>query len=386
MKRLFMPAMLALVLLSLFAGSVSAVRQEVSPAIELIRAENRLIKCCVNGERVCFTAEEFFTLTGADFEYLTITKLPELEDGVLKLTGVDVFEGQHVSASGLRYLVFVPARSFEGEASFCFSVAAAGWEGKESKCLIRFAETENMSPVAVSKTVETYKNLTVSASLGVYDPDGDQTTQIIERYPQGGVLNIKNGVLTYTPGEGFVGADSFSYRAVDSFGNKSDTVTVDIRVTESKSGIYFADMVGSEAHLAAIRAAEEELVSYTLIGDSYYFEPATQVSRIDFAVMLVCAAEARVIEKMYPTDIFTDTKNQSREKRLHLETAVTNGFVKVDGSTFRPDEPITVAEALAMTKNALGDTPQRIENVFTETDTPLTKEEAAVLLEAVRNY
>jgi len=383
MKKLLKLMAISLTFVFLFATSASAVG-EVSPAIELIRAENRLIKCCVNGERVTFTAEEFFTLTGADFEYLTVTSLPSLKAGVLKLAGVDVFAGQCISVSGLRYLTFVPSRNAEGETQFCFSVAAVGWEGKDTECVIRFTETENLCPVAVSTKVETYKNLSVSASLGVYDPDGDKTTQIIERYPHGGRLDINGGVLTYTPSEGFVGADSFSYLAVDSFGNKSEKAVVDIRVTENKSGIYFADMVGSAAHLAAVRAAEEELVSYTLIGNSYYFEPEATVSRIDFAVMLVCAAEAEVPNKMYPTDIFTDTADQSRDKRLYLETAVTSGFIKVEGDTFRPNEPITVSEAVAMTENALAHSAQTVGSAFFEKDGSLTKEDAVLLLSAVR--
>lgn len=380
MKTLLKLAALSLAFAFLFTLSVSA----VSPAIELIRAENRLIKCCVNGERVTFTAEEFFTLTGADFEYLTVTSLPSLKDGVLKLAGVDVIKNQCVSVSGLRYLTFMPSQGANGEASFSFSVAAVGWEGKNTECVIRFTKTENLSPVAVSTKVQTYKNLAVSASLGVYDPDGDKTTQIIKRYPHGGSLTVKDGVVTYTPCEGFVGADSFEYVAVDSFGNKSEKATVDIRVTENKSGIYFADMVGNDAHLAAVLAAEEELVTYTLIGNSYYFEPKKQVSRIDFAVMLVCAAEAEVPNKMYPTDIFTDTANQSRSKRLYLETAVTKGFVKVEGDTFRPDEPITVKEAVAMTENALADSPQSIGSAFFDKDGSLTKEDAVLLLSALK--
>ncbi len=380
MKRLFRLSCLVLALLFVCGTSVSA----LSPALEVIRAESRLVKCCAGGARVSFSAEEFLTLTGTDFEYLTVTKTPPLSDGVLKLAGVDVFPGQRVSLSGLSYLSFVPSRSFEGETCFSFSVAAVGWEGKESKCVIRYAERENMPPVAVSTTVETYKNLTVSAALGVYDPDGDKTTQLIRRYPHGGTLHVEDGVLTYTPREGFLGADSFVYTAVDSFGNKSDSATVDIKVTESKSGIYFADMRDSAAHLAAIRAAEEELVTYTLIGNSYYFEPAEEVSRIDFAVMLVTAAGAALPHKPYPTDIFTDTGKESREKRMYLETAVTSGFIKVDSPTFRPKDAITLREAVEMTEKALTEGAASISSAFYERDGNLTKEDAVILLSAVK--
>lgn len=384
MRTLLKLGALLLVLSALFGGRVGAEAPLLSPGLEVIRGETKLVKCCVNGERVTFTDTEFASLTGAEFEYITLTRLPELKEGVLKLAGVDVLSGQHISRSGLKYLKFVPNSSFDGDSGFTFTVAAEGWESKEIDCVIRFSETENLAPIAVSASFETYKSVSLSAPLGAYDPDGDAISYKVKQYPSSGRLSIDGGVATYTPIEGFVGADSFTYCITDSFGNESETVRADLRVTESKSGIYFADMKDKTAHLAAIRAAEEQVMTYTLIGDSYYFTPEEQVSRIDFAVMLVCAADAAVPDKLYPTDIFTDTGSQSRDKRLYLETAVTKGFIKVEGDTFRPDEPITVTEAVAMTENALGESLISIGSAyFEDAERCLTKEDAAVLLTAL---
>ena len=385
MKTLFRLTVLVLALMFAVGGRVGA-EAPLSPAIELIRSETRLIKCCVNGERVAFTPEEITALTGAEFEYITVTRLPDLKDGVLKLAGVDLIKGQSVSKTGIRYLKFVPNSGYEGEGGFSFTVAAEGWESREIACVIRFSETENMAPVAVNADLETYKDVSLRVPIGAYDPDGDRITYKIKRYPACGTLFIEDGILNYTPLEGFVGADSFTYLAVDGYGNESDVARADLKVTESKSGIYFADMRDSAAHLAAIRAAEEEVMTYTLIGDSYFFQPKEQVSRIDFAVMLVSAAGVTVPDKLYPTDIFTDTRAQSRDKRMYLETAVTKGFIKVDGEAFRPDEPITVNDAVAMTEKALGDSPLTVGSAYFENASRcLTKEDAAVLLTALYN-
>jgi len=153
-------------------------------------------------------------------------------------------------------------------------------------------------------------------------------------------------------------------------------------VTENESGIYFADMKGSAEHLAAIRMSEEEVMTYCLIGDSYYFSPAEEVSRIDFAVMLVSAMGIKVSDKQYPTDVFTDTATQSKGKRLYLEAAVTNGVVEVQGDSFRPNDSISVSDALAMAERAAGEAGTLSIGTawFENGEELLTKKNAALLL------
>lgn len=355
----------------------------VSPGLEVLRSETKLVKCCVNGGRVSFTAEEFETLTGTELEYLTVRSLPSVKDGVLKLAGVDVVKGQKISASGVQLLKFVPASGFTGTGVFTFTVSSDRWASSEISCEIKFSETVNFAPIAVSEGFNTYENVSVTKRLSAYDPDGDELTYVIERYPAGGTLVIDGGEATYTPIGGFTGADSFVYRVLDGYGNKSEAATASVTVSGSKSGIYFADMKGDSAHLSAILAAENDIMTYTLIGDSYYFTPDEKVSRIDFAVMLVSAAGIKVPDKAYPTDIFTDTSSQSREKRLYLEAAVTSGLIDADTETgaFRPDEAISVSDAVAMTEKALSEDSAAISSAYYENaDRELTKKDAAVVL------
>ncbi len=353
----------------------------ISPGLEVLRAETKLVKCCVNGQKVGFTAAEFEELTGTRFDYLTLCTLPSVKDGVLKFAGVDAVKGQRISASGISLLKFVPASGFKGNSGFSFTVNSAEWESKEINCLIRFSETVNFAPIAVGEGFSTYRNVSVTKRLSTYDPDGDMLTYVIEQYPSGGTLVIEDGEATYTPVAGFVGSDSFVYHAVDGYGNKSEPVKAWITVSNSKSGIYFADMREDNAHLCAILAAENDVMTYTLIGDSYYFTPDERVSRIDFAVMLVSAAGVKVPDKVHPTDIFTDTETQSTLKRLYLEAAVTNGFIDVEGNTFCPDEDICVFDAVAMTEKALAEGAQGISSAYYENASRyLTKKDAAVML------
>ncbi len=377
MKTLFRLCLLLLTLCAVFSTAVSA----VSPALEVIRSETRLIKSCVNGERVSFNADEFVSLTGAEFEYITLTSVPAVSEGVLKLAGVDVLSGQHISLSGLAHLKFLPNKNAEKDSGFTFTVAADGWENKELDCIIRFTETENLAPLAASLNLSTYQNVCLSTPLGAYDPDGDGIRYAITQYPQNGTLKITEGVAVYTPSCDFVGTDSFVFYTEDSFGKKSELATAKIKVNKNSGGLYFADMQGSSTHLSAIRAAEQSIMTYTLIDDSYYFYPSEQVSRIDYAVMLITALGTSLPDKPYATEIFTDTAAQSRVKKLYLEAAVLEGYITADADLFRPDEPISVAEALTITEKAAGKSLASLGKPFIEnTNRPLSKEEAAVLL------
>lgn len=383
MKKLFKILALALCLWSVAGQGVGATADLLSPGIEVIRAETRLIKCSVGGERVRFTPEEIGELVGADFDYLTVKTLPPLSAGVLKVAGVDAIPDQVLSLSGTALLSFLPDSDFKGECSFTFVVAAAGWESEEIECIVRYSESPRFAPIAVSATLSTYKNVSATLPLVDYDPDGDPLRYVVERYPTGGKVVFKDGEMIYTPTAGFCGKDSFTYRTVDDWGKESNTATVTVQVKESGTGIYFADMEGDPRHLAAIRICEDSVMTYSLIGDSYYFSPEESVSRIDYAIMLVCATGTEVTEKTYPTDIFADTSGQSRLKRLYLEAAVVKGIVEADCDDFRPDDPITTEEAVAMTERALGDRAASIGTPWLD-GRFLCKGAAAMLLCAVK--
>lgn len=359
--------------------AVNAYAAPLSPGLEVIKASSKLIKCSVGGEKVSFSPQEISDLVGADFEYLTLSKLPPLSDGVLKVAGVDAVQGQHLSSAGLSLLSFLPASDFCGSCSFEFTVSAIGRETDKIECLIRYSESPRFSPVAVSAQIKTYKNVSVTSSLGAYDPDGDPLSYSIDKYPSGGIVSVKDGVATYTPTNGFCGTDSFSYYVTDDWGNKSETAVATVTVEENTGGIYFADMQDDPNHLAAIRMSETDVMTYRLIGDSYYFSPLENVSRIDYAVMLVSALGIEVPDKLYPTDVFTDTASQSYGKRLYLESAVVNGLVDADSECFRPNDVITVEEAVAMTERAQKEL--SISTAWFESESAvLTKKDAAILL------
>ncbi len=344
MKKFFK---LTLYLLA-FAAVFSSLGAEalLSPAIELLRREDALTKQC-DGGAVYFSAEEFDTVAGEAAEELLLCSLPSVSDGVLKIAGLDALPGQRINASALPLLKFVPSKGFSGEAAFTFSVNG----GAESRCVIRYSEQRNLSPVVADSAVETYGGVCVLALLDCHDPEGDELSFKVERWPAGGSLYFENGCAVYCPVDGFFGVDVFSYVAVDSAGNRSDSAEVTVTVAKA-APIRFADMEENSAGYAAVRLAADGVMGYTVMGGECYFLPEKTVSRLEFAMMLMAATETPLPEKEFPTEVFTDTAGLSAEELFCVEAAVISGIVEVDGDCFRPNDPITADEAAAMASRA----------------------------------
>jgi VCBS repeat-containing protein len=82
--------------------------------------------------------------------------------------------------------------------------------------------------------VRTNGTLTVAAA-GVLrndsDPDDDALTAALATGPSHGTLTLSaSGAFVYKPAPNFTGTDSFTYRAVDTFGH-TDTARVTIKVS-----------------------------------------------------------------------------------------------------------------------------------------------------------
>ncbi len=90
----------------------------------------------------------------------------------------------------------------------------------------------NQAPVATAQSVSTSENTAENITLAASDADGDALTYNIVSNPSHGVLSGSGANRTYTPTSGYVGADSFTFRANDGTAN-SNLATVSITVTAS---------------------------------------------------------------------------------------------------------------------------------------------------------
>ena len=73
----------------------------------------------------------------------------------------------------------------------------------------------NDAPVATAQVVETEQDAPVAIALMGSDVDGDPLTFEIVDSPSNGILSGTAPDLNYTPGSGFTGSDSFTFRVSD---------------------------------------------------------------------------------------------------------------------------------------------------------------------------
>ncbi|MFC1603908.1 Ig-like domain-containing protein [Planctomycetota bacterium] len=118
-----------------------------------------------------------------------------------------------------------------GEATVSFTYTVNGRDATVTVTLT------NGLPVAVADLAATHKGHTIKISVltNDSDPDSGDVLAVIQ-----GAITTKNGTLvlnedgksfTYTPNEGFVGDDSFTYAATDSYNTTSE---VEVKITVSE--------------------------------------------------------------------------------------------------------------------------------------------------------
>ena len=90
--------------------------------------------------------------------------------------------------------------------------------------------TDNSAPVADPQSVSTSEDTALEITLTGSDPDGDAISFEVVTGPTNGSLTGTEPSLTYTPGGGYVGPDSFVFRTFDG-SLYSDPATISITVT-----------------------------------------------------------------------------------------------------------------------------------------------------------
>jgi IPT/TIG domain/Bacterial Ig domain len=114
----------------------------------------------------------------------------------------------------------ISAGSYTGD--FQYS-SAIGWQA----AIVAFQPS--LGPTALSQAVMTSEDTPVGITLTATSPQGLPLTYTVLSAPTQGTLSGSAPNLTYTPNTGYVGADSFTFRANDGTTN-SNTATVSITV------------------------------------------------------------------------------------------------------------------------------------------------------------
>jgi len=357
----------ALLLLTTAGGAVvSAVGEEavVSPALSVLSRELTMVKSGVGRAEITFCAEDFEEALGVSkLDSVVIRTLPTASDGKLMLGSLEVMKNQTISRSNLSALRFVPAGTGR-DAAFVFE--AGGDASYAVTCTLRVLEKENFAPTSAGVeesrfTVQTFKNIAVYGTLPASDPEGDGLCFEVVSYPKKGLLTLTDrddGQFVYTPVKNYAGKDSFTYTVTDEYGNRSDEMTVTLRVRASEHGTVFEDMIGHWGHYSAIRLSDLGIMTGKVEGEKNVFAPDDEVSRAEFLAMTMKAAGIAVeASEEKVVTVFHDDSEIPQAYKAYVAAAYEKGYIRgfeENGlPVFDPNGNVTRAEACVMIGNIL---------------------------------
>ena len=222
------------------------------------------------------------------------------------------------------------------------------------------ASGDSPLPIAENISLTTYKNVAVEGNFAAVDPDGEGVTFRITKNPaRGAVTQAEEGssVFTYTPYEGKLGKDSFTYVAEDASGNVSQPALVSIKITRPDTKVTYADMSGHPAHKAAIALAEEDVFVGEQMGQTWFFRPEAQVTREEFLAMAMEVTGMETLPEARMTG-FSDDDSISVWAKPYVASALRSGMIQgtaygEEGASFAPTRTITQTEAAVLLNRLL---------------------------------
>ncbi|MFI5932569.1 beta strand repeat-containing protein [Actinoplanes sp. NPDC051494] len=142
---------------------------------------------------------------------LTVVGVTQPEHGTVTFTGTSV--------------KYTPPKGWSGTASFTYTISDGSTTSTSTVTV-----TVGAPPAVPDKTATALPSTPVKIDLPTVDKHNTEVTVVRIGKPAHGTAKLNaDGTVTYTPDDGFAGADSFSYSAVDAYGNiASGTVKVTV--------------------------------------------------------------------------------------------------------------------------------------------------------------
>ena len=300
----------------------------------------------------CFSAEDFSsesTITG-----ICITGLPEESLGTVMLGSRVLRAGDILTAEQAAQMTFCPLRTeTDRSAQVEYLPIFAGSVAPSDVMTISIRGKEDKAPIAEDFALETYKNLAITGSLKVTDPEGQPMTFTVTRQPKRGNLELKeDGSFTYTPKKNKVGVDSFTFTAADPAGKVSREATITINILKPTDATQYTDTMGRECRFAAQWMRNTGIFAGEQLAGKPCFHPDKEVTRGEFVTMLVKALDIPAEEDASLTG-YTDEIPLWLQP--YLAAAVRSGLTAglPEQEVFGANTPITGAEAAVLLQNAL---------------------------------
>lgn len=236
-------------------------------------------------------------------------------------------------------------------------------------------QEEPIRPIAQKLSFSTYQGVEVIGDLSGSDPQGGALSFELVAMPKKGTVTLDDedpSLFIYTPDAGKAGKDTFTYIAKNEAGTASKEATVRIEIKKGKTGVRYEDMSGNASHAAAIQLAEAGVFTGRKVGNSYFFEPDSTVSRGEFLAMTMAAAGLGSVETANVTGFGDDANIPSWAKGYATEAlgrGLITGKPENGRIVFSSDEPITYSEAAAILNRALSITDADV-NAISEGNVP----------------
>lgn len=178
----------------------------------------------------------FADLDENGFAAVQIATLPAA--GQLTFNSVAVTQNQVIPTAGIGQLVYKPPLNTSGNnlASLTFQVKDNGGtlsSGQDTdlspNTFIFNVLPVNDPPVTSDSSVTTEQSTSVNVPLAASDSEADLLTYSVVAAPKNGTLSGNAPALIYTPNVGFIGQDSFTFKANDGHADSNiSTVTIDV--------------------------------------------------------------------------------------------------------------------------------------------------------------
>ena len=327
----------------------------------------------------CFSREELDART--DLQGVFLTAVPDTEQAEIHLGGRVLRAGDAISRGDLSRVRLESVSG--GDVEVGFLPVEGDHLGNETVLTFHLEHAEDEAPVAQGDELETWRNLPNTGTLRATDDgDGALTFQLVNRPRRGTVELNPDGSFTYTPRKNKVGEDSFTFTATDAAGNVSAPATIRVTIRKPTDAQTFADL-DRDDQFAALWLRETGLFGGEVISDRLSFGPDRTVSRGDFLAM-VMDLEGIDPEIGLQVSGFSDVEEAAPWLRPYLASALRRGLITGEstpgGLVFRPNEPITQAEAAALVAQVL-ESDELLPAAQTDApDAPLTRKQAAELL------
>lgn len=264
-------------------------------------------------------------ITGGDIGHSITLIMNDTIDGNIT-TGADV----NATYNGDTNLTVTPKISQNGSAEGTLNIPANTPRGvyyvgykicekiNPTNCSEANATIKVTQPIANDDTVSTAKDTNVSVTLlnNDYDPSGGKLKIASVSSPtQGGDLNwTSDGKVIFTPKEGFVGDDTFTYTigspndakstgkvtvtVVDLNDSSTNSVTAvsDSTVTETDTNVTISvlvndyDLEGDRFHISDVNATSQEGGSIVISDDKLIYAPATGFEGTDIFLYTITDA------------------------------------------------------------------------------------------------